>query len=182
MGILWKQNLPISSVDISSDRIFAVQLPISNFSTLSIVGVYLPTTDSPIEVFKEYLQDLENVVNSLQADGPVLIMGDFNAHISSTMYSRGNKNSNTQGDLLSDMMVRTDHYAVSLCKPTVGPNFTFPVVEISLLWTTVSSTVGLLTLSLAVKYPVNTPSTYPTTSQSGLNSTANLIYWYHPIK
>lgn len=54
-----------------------------------------------------------------------IIMGDFNAHISNITFPRGNKNSNIQGDLLLDMMSRTDHYPISLCPPSVGPNYTF---------------------------------------------------------
>ena len=86
VGFLWKQQLPVIVVSIGSDRIFAVQLTLYSSSSLSIVGVYLPTTDSPIVVFKEYLQELENITNVLQADGPVIIMGDFNAHISTVTY------------------------------------------------------------------------------------------------
>ena len=61
----------------------------------------------------------------LQADGPVIIMGDFNAHISTVIYPRENKSSNIQGDLLLSMMTRTDHYAVSLCPPYCCPNYTY---------------------------------------------------------
>ena len=80
-GHLEQPVLPVNNVPIGFDQIVAVQLNVSSSTTLSIVSVYLPTTDSPISMYKEYLQELENVVYALQTSGPVLIIGDFNAHI-----------------------------------------------------------------------------------------------------
>ena len=42
---------------------------------------FLPATDNPLNVYEEYLMELENVVYALQKSGPVVIIGDFNAHI-----------------------------------------------------------------------------------------------------
>ena len=81
MGIIWKSSLSMNNVPIDSDRIVAVQLSVSNSTTLSFVGVYFPTTDNPLNVYKGYLCELENVVYALQMSGPVVIIGDFNAHI-----------------------------------------------------------------------------------------------------
>ena len=84
VGILWNKSLPISNVlSIHSDRIFAIQLSVSSSVSLSIVGIYLPTTDSPLTLYKECLQELENVIFSLQTDGSVLVMSDFNATLAS---------------------------------------------------------------------------------------------------
>ena len=84
VGILWKKSLPISNVlSIDSDRIFAIQLSVSSSVSLGIVSVYLPITDCPLTLYKECLQELENVIFSLQTDGPVLVMGDFNAILAS---------------------------------------------------------------------------------------------------
>ena len=110
---------------IDSDRIIAVQLNVSSSTTLSIVGVYLPTADSPLNVYKEYLQELENVVYALQTSGPVLIIGDFNAHIGQTHSNHAQCQTNSQGRLLMDMINRTGHYAVSLSDLATGPTHTF---------------------------------------------------------
>jgi len=110
---------------MDSDRIFAVQITIPNSLSLSIIGVYLPTTECPVDTYKEYLQELENVVHALQTDGPVLIMGDFSAHISNLHYACGNCESKLHGDLLMNVMTCTDHCAVSLCELTSGPYFYF---------------------------------------------------------
>ena len=66
VGIIWKSSLPVNNVPINSDRIIAIQLNVSDSTTLSVVGVYLPTTDIPLNEYKEYLIELENVVYALQ--------------------------------------------------------------------------------------------------------------------
>ena len=53
-------------VSTNSDRIIAIQFSISNGNCLSVVSVYLRTSDTPISCYREVLNELENVV-----------MGDF---------------------------------------------------------------------------------------------------------
>ena len=125
MGIIWNSSLPVNNVSIDSDRIVAVQLNVSSSSTLNIVGVYLPTADNPLDVYKQYLQELENVVYALQTSGPVLILGDFNVHIGQAHSNRAQCQTNSQGHLLMDMIDRTGHYAVSLSDLATGPTHTF---------------------------------------------------------
>lgn len=104
---------------MDSDRIFAIQLTISNYLSLSIISVYLSTTECPVDMYNEYLLELENAVHALQTDGPVLIMGDFNAHISNLHYGHGNCESNLHGYLLMNVMKHT------LCELNSGPDFTY---------------------------------------------------------
>ena len=63
VAILWKASLPVSPVaTISSDRITAVQLSICHGTSLSVVGVYLPSSDCPIDVYSEYIEELESTI------------------------------------------------------------------------------------------------------------------------
>jgi len=49
-SILWNECLPVTSaVSMDSDRIFAIHLTISNYLSLSIIGVYLLTTEHPVD-------------------------------------------------------------------------------------------------------------------------------------
>ena len=116
VGIIINSLLLVNSVSIDSVRILAVQLNVSNSTTLSIVGVYFSTTDSPLDVYKEYLQELENVVHALQYSGPVLIVGDFNAHIDLTHSNCAQCQTNSQGHL-TEMIDHTGNYA--------GPTYTY---------------------------------------------------------
>ena len=53
VGIIWRSSIPVSNVvSTNSDRIIAVQFSISNGNCLSVVGVYLPTSDTPISCYR----------------------------------------------------------------------------------------------------------------------------------
>ena len=124
VGIIWKSSLFMNNVPIDSDRIVAVQLTVSNSAKISIIGVYFPNTDNSLNVYKEYLCELENVVYALQRSGPVVIIGDFNVHIGKGYSICANCQTNPQGHLLLDMIDRTGHYAVSLSDLSRGPTHT----------------------------------------------------------
>ena len=57
---------------LSSDRITAVQLSIC----LSVVGVYLHSSYCPIDVYREYIEELESTIAMLQNFGPTIVLGD----------------------------------------------------------------------------------------------------------
>ena len=65
------------------------------------------------------------MVYALQKSGPVVIIGDFNAHIGLPDSNRAQCQTNAQGHLLRDLIDRTGHYAVSLCDLATGPTHTF---------------------------------------------------------
>ena len=70
VAVLWRKNLPLSPVHLDSDRIIAVQLPLKSHGMLTVTGVYHPSSDHPLETFREYLSDLEGMISSLQRNGP----------------------------------------------------------------------------------------------------------------
>ena len=119
MGIIWKKCLSLCPISIDSDRICGVQIIISD-CTLSILCVYLPSTDHDIDEYKLYLNELESAINALQSVGPVIVAGDFNAHLPAL-----GSNTNTQGRLLNDLIDRNSLFAVSCSNITTGPNYTY---------------------------------------------------------
>ena len=127
MGVIWKSSLPVNYVSTNSDRIAAVQLDVSSSTTLSTPSRCPPP---PPNVYKEYLQELENVVCALQTAGPVLITGDFNAHIGMINNSRAQCQSNPRGKLLMEMIDCTGHYVVSLNDLTTGLAPYTPIVAV----------------------------------------------------
>ena len=104
VGIIWRNNLAADPVRTNADRLFAVQLQLPTLESISVIGVYLPPTDHPLDTYREYLMELEGLVSSLQHCGPVLIMGDFNAHLGSLGGPRGCGTTNSQGTLNSSLM------------------------------------------------------------------------------
>ena len=125
VAVLWKSSLQVSPVTaVKSDRCVAIQVCLTNCS-LSIINVYLPTSDYPLDIFKEYLHELENTISALQSDGPVMVLGDFNAHLGSLGGQRGIGEANPQGKLLLDLICRTNLFVASLCSISSGPSYTF---------------------------------------------------------
>ena len=126
VAFLWKSSLPISFISgIDSDRISAIKISVGPSETLTIIGVYLPTADSTIDKFTDYLIELEKVISSFQGDGPVLVVGDFNAHIGVRGGIRGTGDGNVQGQLVMDMVERAEQYVVSLSQIASGPMYTY---------------------------------------------------------
>ena len=122
VAVLWKSSLRVTAV--KSDRCVAIQVCLTNCS-LSIINVYLPTSDYPLDIFKEYLHELENTISALQSDGPVMVLEDFNAHLGSLGGQRGIGEANPQGKLLLDLICRTNLFVASLCSISSGPSYTF---------------------------------------------------------
>ena len=88
------------------------------------MGVYLPSAGSPLEEYRDYLSQLEGIVASLQNEGEVLVLGDFNAHLKyddSGEISGGNP----QGIHLADWLDQYHLYPVSLTDSHQGPRFTY---------------------------------------------------------
>ena len=110
VAVFWRKNLSLSPVHLDSDRIIAVQLPLKSHGVLTVTGVYLPSSDHPLETFREYLSDLEGMISSLQRNGPIIIAGDFNAHLGrdSGPWVCGDKNA--QGTLLQEFIHRASLY------------------------------------------------------------------------
>ena len=122
VALLWRSSLPVTPVTaLKSDWITAVQVSINNTTSLSVVGVYLPSLENPIDVYREYITELENFVSTLQAYGPTLIIGDFNAHLNETLMC----STNVQGQLVEDLCCHLDLYPVSLSELSSGPGYTY---------------------------------------------------------
>ena len=125
MGLMCLSATPISS--ITSDRIcgLCIKLLLPEPTEVTILGVYLPCADMGIECYGEHLVELENLISQRQQLGPVLITGDFNAHLGTLGGARDQGSPNQQGILLHQLLVRCNLYAVSLSPLSTGPQYTF---------------------------------------------------------
>ena len=56
---------------------------------MSVTGVYMPCLDQGIDVYRKHLVILEQVITESESVGPVVIVGDFNAHLGKLGGSRG---------------------------------------------------------------------------------------------
>ena len=78
-----------------------------------------------MECYSEHLIELEWVVSEHQPHGPVIVMGDFNAHLGTLGGERGMGQPNQQGILLHQLITRCSLYAVSQASLSQGPLYTF---------------------------------------------------------
>ena len=69
--------------------------------------------------------ELERIISVSALLGPVVVLGDFNAHLGTLGGERGKGSSNLQGMLLSEVMDRCNLSAVSLSSLATGPAFTY---------------------------------------------------------
>ena len=92
---------------------------------LTTLGVYLPCADLGLETYCEHLVELESLILEGQRLGPVLIAGDFNAHLGPLGGVRGQGIPNQQGVLLKQLLDRCELHAVSLSSLSEGPLYTF---------------------------------------------------------
>ena len=126
VAILWKENLSVTPVrSVDSDRFVAIQLLLASSTLLSIVAVYLPSSDHPMSEFTEYLVQLESLISSLQASGPVMVVGDFNAHLGSLGCHRNSDNTNRAGHMLFDVICRCSLFVASQSAFADGECYTF---------------------------------------------------------
>ena len=93
--------------------------------TISVIGVYLPCSDQGIDCYRDHLCELERVISDSVHIGPVIIIGDFNAHLGSLGGARGKGDPNLQGILLYDIMNRHSLCAISQCDWATGPPYTY---------------------------------------------------------
>ena len=105
VGIIWRRSLLANPIKkIVSDRFCVLELSLSPSQTseprtLNIIPVYLPSSDHSLEEYAEYLTELTSIVSAIECSGPVLLLGDFNAHLPLP----GNS-INQQGNLLLDFI------------------------------------------------------------------------------
>ena len=52
-------------------------------SLVSVIGVYMPCSDQGLECYRDHLIQRERVISESSLLSPVVVLGDFNAHIAS---------------------------------------------------------------------------------------------------
>ena len=73
-------------------------------SLVSVIGVYMPCSDQGLECYRDHLIQLERVISESSLLSPVVVLGDFNAHLGSLGGKKGQGDPNVQGVLVSEVM------------------------------------------------------------------------------
>ena len=115
VGFLWRRNLDKNIIvleELGNDRIIILKVNLSLHNTMFIVAVYLPTSKESINILKAYLGTLDEILCSLEHDGTVMVVGDFNAHIGNLGRPRCLNKINGQGTYLYERLEK--YYFVSI--------------------------------------------------------------------
>ena len=78
-----------------------------------------------MDAYRDQLNELERLVSEYKRLGPVLILGDFNAHLGILAGPHGRGESNQQGLLLKDLINRCCLHVLSQSERSSGPGYTF---------------------------------------------------------
>ena len=125
VGFVWRHSIMANS--FTSDRFCAIQLPLTQCQTaesylFTIICVYLPSSDHSLNELSDDVSELESAVSALEPSSPVMLTGDFNAHLpkDGTL-----DNGNLQGRLLLDMIHNHNLFVSSTSCFSKGPSYTF---------------------------------------------------------
>ena len=105
VALLWKRTIdnfvsPLKNIE--SDRIVGIRCDFDTCDPLYILSVYLPSSNSTIDEFKEYLDFLWALYDSLSDKGHVLVSGDFNGDLGNSLGDKGKYPPNQRGSKLLD--------------------------------------------------------------------------------
>ena len=89
---------------------------------MSVIGVYLPCLDQGVNCYRDHLIELEHVISDSQPMGPVVVLGDFNAHLSGAKCAG---EQNLQGVMLQEVLEWCELSAVSQGALSSGPDYTY---------------------------------------------------------
>ena len=72
----------ITTLDINSDRIIGIQFKYSQYYYMYLLQVYMPSRNHALAVYKNMVEELDNILSMYMDKGTVIIMGDTNAQAS----------------------------------------------------------------------------------------------------
>ncbi|MES9879758.1 MAG: reverse transcriptase family protein [Sedimenticola sp.] len=90
VAILWhtRHSNKVTPLSIDDDRIVGIHFHVSTSMHLYIFQVYLPCSNHSIQYYREYIEKLENIISLYSGKGMVVIIGDINAHLKSSHFSK----------------------------------------------------------------------------------------------
>ena len=83
VAILWHKKYDNYVIPLSLDdnRVIGIKFELNRDNSIFLFQVYLPCTNHSIDMFKEYLDRLQNILSLYSEKGTVVLMGDFNAYL-----------------------------------------------------------------------------------------------------
>ena len=113
------------TLPIHSDRLMAIRIDMPHKDPITIINVYFPTTNTPVDDYCNVLNDLQLVYATYINDGHVIMCGDFNGQLGSSAGPRGNDPQNIRGKHLMDFIEHNDASSMIVDGKCSGPVCTF---------------------------------------------------------
>ena len=123
-------------------RICAIRLSLTSSlqrTSMHIICAYLPSSDHTFEEYRKYVGYLVSIISTLEPYGPLILVGDLNAHL--------NAPTNKQGDLVLEAIRNCNLFIASSSCIAKGPGYTFfntnrkTVVDYILISTSISHSI-----------------------------------------
>ena len=128
LAILWQTSLDycITTLNLpfQSDRISAIRVDMPNEAPLFIVNVYLPTTNTHINEYRDCIHDLQVIVDWLTSEGMLIIYGDFNGQYGLRKGRRSSLPTSARGTVLREFLAYNNMYSTVCDEQCEGPIYT----------------------------------------------------------
>ena len=159
--------------NLKSDRICGIQVPIEGTRSLTILGVYMPSSDQPQEVYNDYTATINQTISNTSCSSPLLVVGDLNCHLGQAGGPRSSAEPNHRGMQWKDLIDSHSLYVPSLSHLATGPVNTYSSGSNS---TTPDYIIGNFTTSTVMvacrveeEHPLNTSDHLPISSKLNLS-------------
>ena len=155
--------------NLKSDRICGIQIPIEGKHTLTILGVYMPSSDQPQEVYNEHIATINQAISNVSCSSPLLVLGDLNCHLGCAEGPRSSADPNFRGKQWKDILDSHSLYVPSLSQLATGPVHTFSSGSNSTTLDYIIGNVATSTVMVSCKveeeHPLNTSDHLPIISK-----------------
>ena len=172
-AILRKKSIPAAPMsNLKSDRVCDIQIPIKDSNPLTILGVYMPSSDQPQDKYNEHLTTIDQVISTTPTSSPLLITGDLNCHLGQVGGSRSSAEPNDRGMLWKKLIDRHTLYVPSLSQLATGPVYTYSsgpnFTTLDYIIENVASSSAMVSCRVEDEHPLNTSDHLPITSELNL--------------
>ena len=128
VALLWKTSFddyitPIENTEC--DHIVGIKCKFPRCKPLFILSVYMPSSNHALDEYREYLDFLWALYDSLSADSFVFVMGDLNGDLGNSLGDKGLKEPNESGKLLLDFANYFNLCPINLLTICNGPLETY---------------------------------------------------------
>jgi endonuclease/exonuclease/phosphatase family metal-dependent hydrolase len=128
LAIMWRRDLDycVAKLELPasdhSDRIMGISMQVNGMVPIYIINVYLPSSNYPMECYREVCSLLHVVCETYAGKGILILAGDFNGQINSERFG---PRINTRGYCLQEIMTFHNLYSTVSHGTCAGPVYTY---------------------------------------------------------